>query len=401
MPPTTYTARWIVPIDVPPIDGGCVTIADGKIVALSTHQSIHVDVDLGDVAVLPGFVNAHTHLDLSGARGLCPITGDFTHWLRQVIAFRMNRTPEQVQSDIASGIAECLRFGTTCIGDISAGGASWALLQAASCRSVVFHEVLGLTAERAEKNLRTLDADLARHHHSDRSIAGISPHAPYSVRSSLNSELAKRSHSTAIHLGETRDELELLRSHTGPFVDFLKELGVWDADGLVADPEAILRLFPNGIFVHGNYLDPAQTFTPGQTVVLCPRTHRAFRHSRHPFPAWLERGVRIAIGTDSLASNPDLDILAEARHLHASHPEVVPTDVLRMLTQSGAEALGLDTTCGTLTSGKSADLVVVPLARDGSSGVAQNILQSRFSPTSVMWRGDWVIDDAIHRIFRA
>ena len=390
MSPTTYTARWIVPIDVPPIDGGCVTIADGRIVAVGAHQPGLADIDLGDVAVLPGFVNAHTHLDLSGARGQCPITGDFTHWLRRVIAFRMNRTPQQVQSDIGSGIAECLGFGTTCIGDISAGGTSWDLLQAASCRSVVFHEVLGLTTERAEGNLRTLDADLARHQPSDRSMAGISPHAPYSVCGSLFGELANRILPTAIHLGETREELELLRSHTGPFVEFLKELGVWDAAGLVANPEAILHLFPNGIFVHGNYLDSAQTFTPGQTVVLCPRTHSAFGHSRHPVLAWLERGVRIALGTDSLASNPDLDILEEARHLHASYPEVGPTDVLRMFTQSGAEALGLDAVCGTLTAGKSADLVVLPLARDGTSDVVQNILQSRFSPTGVMWRGDWI-----------
>ncbi len=390
MPSTTFTARWIVPIDTPPISGGCLTIAGDKIVAVESHRARSADVDLGDVAVLPGFVNVHTHLDLSGARGQCPIAGDFTHWLRRVIAFRMSRTPAQVQTDIAAGIAECLRFGTTCIGDISAGGASWDLLQTARCRSVVFHEVLGLSAERAERNLQTLNAELAKHARSDRSVAGISPHAPYSVRGSLFAELANRAMPTAIHLAETREELELLRSQTGPFVAFLQQLGVWDAVGLVTGPEAIIRQFPAGMLVHCNFLDPGQTFTPAQTVVVCPRTHSAFGHGRHPFPIWLKRGVRVALGTDSLASNPDLDIRAEARHLFDAYPEVAPDDVIRMITLAGAETLGLGSVCGSLTPGKSADLVVVPLAENGSGDVVRNILQSRNSPTGVMWRGEWV-----------
>ena len=116
------------------------------------------------------------------------------------------------------------------------------------------------------------------------------------------------------------------------------------------------------MFVHGNYLDPADTpFLPSQTVVICPRTHAAFGHAAHPFPHFLQRGVRIALGTDSLASNPDLDILAEARFLRAHYPEVEPAMLLRMLTLSGAEALGFDGVTGSLTAGKSADLVVLPL----------------------------------------
>ena len=128
MPPAqeiTYAARWIFPIDAPPLERGTITIRAEKIAAVEPHGTRQADVDLCNVAILPGFVNAHTHLDLSGARGLCPPCTDFTQWLRQVIAFRRSRTAEQVQADIAAGLAEAMRFGTTLIGDIAAGGASY------------------------------------------------------------------------------------------------------------------------------------------------------------------------------------------------------------------------------------------------------------------------------------
>src|ERR1043166_2942489 len=115
---TTLTARWLFPVDQPPLPRGTITIRADRIVAVEPHGRTKPDIDLGDVAIVPGFVNAHTHLDLTGARGQCPPTTDFTKWLRQVITFRRGRNSKQVQADIAAGIAECLRYGTTLIGDI-------------------------------------------------------------------------------------------------------------------------------------------------------------------------------------------------------------------------------------------------------------------------------------------
>jgi cytosine/adenosine deaminase-related metal-dependent hydrolase len=168
----------------------------------------------------------------------------------------------------------------------------------------------------------------------------------------------------AIHLAESLAELQLLREHAGPFAEFLKELGVWDPAGLVANADellAILREAPTVLFAHGNYLSPDAAIARGQSVVYCPRTHAAFGHAPHPLAALLRRGVRVALGTDSLASNPDLDMLAEARFVHARHPDVSGAALLRMLTLSGAEALGWARETGSLTPGKSADLVVLPL----------------------------------------
>ena len=385
----SYTARWIFPVDMPPLERGTITIAGAKIVAVEPHGQRRADVDLGHVAILPGFVNAHTHLDLTGARGQCPPTPEFTQWLRRVIAFRRSRSTEQVQGDIAAGLAECLRFGTTVIGDISAGGASWVSIGQSPCRARMFYELIGLTEERARQSWQNVQDWWIQHPSMSQCFTGLSPHAPYSVRRSLYEKLdAATSLPFATHLAETKAELDLLRRHTGPFVEFLKELNVWDPSGLVANPHEVMRMLPRGIFVHCNYLGPATPFLPKQTVVVCPRTHAAFGHPAHPFPLFLQRGVRVALGTDSLASNPDLDILAEARCLRRHYPDVEPAAILRMLTLSGAEALGFDGVTGSLTAGKSADFVVLPLP-DEKGDPNDLVLASTLPVQGVMFRGQW------------
>src|SRR5947209_19690054 len=115
--PWTLTARWVFPVSSPPLPRGSVTIAGERIVAVEPFGTRRADLDLGDVAVMPGLVNAHTHLDLSGMRGLAPPSPDFPDWLRRVIEHRLRRSPEQVRADIRSGLDECLRTGTTLIGD--------------------------------------------------------------------------------------------------------------------------------------------------------------------------------------------------------------------------------------------------------------------------------------------
>src|SRR4051812_40186374 len=111
----TYTARWVLPVAGPPLEGGLVTVAGDRITAVEPRGVRSADVDLGNVAVVPGLVNAHTPLDLSGARGQTPPTdaAHFTDWLKSVIAFCRSRTPDQVQADVRAGLAECLAAGTT------------------------------------------------------------------------------------------------------------------------------------------------------------------------------------------------------------------------------------------------------------------------------------------------
>ena len=390
----TLTARWIVPVSGPPVPNGVVTINDTVIEAVSPSGTRTADEDFGNAAIIPGLANAHTHLDLSGARGLIPPTDPehFTDWLRGVISYRRTRTPEQIQIDIREGLAECLRSGTTLIGDIAANGDSWDAAAAAKVRAVIFRELIGLSAERARAAGEAGLAWYQTHPAAETCRAAFSPHSPYSARESLLCESDSRFR-IAIHLAESPGELELLETHTGPFVPFLQQLGAWDESGFARSIERIIisnRNSRNALFIHGNYLQPevAKYFAASMSIVYCPRTHAAFKHPPHPFREFLARGVRVCLGTDSLASNPDLDILAEARFLHQQYADFSCDQLLRMATLSGAEALGWSDECGSLEVGKSADLVAVPLP-DREGDPHELLMSDHAGDRRTMVRGDW------------
>jgi cytosine/adenosine deaminase-related metal-dependent hydrolase len=391
----TLTARWIFPVSQPPLEGGTITLEADRIVAVEPRGSRRADLDLGDAALLPGLVNAHTHLDLTGLRGQCPPGRDLPSWLRTVIAARRRHSPADVDRDVRQGLAECVRHGTTLVGDVSSSGASLPALRDAPLRAVVFRELLGLTEQRAAQAWADAEHWLARVEASATCRPGLSPHAPYSVRASLFELAAERARrdglAVSIHLAESRDELDLLRQRSGPFVPFLNELGVWDPDGLVSGYDEILRLNQRVtplLLAHGTYLDPRAKLLARTKVVYCPRTHAAFGHRPHPFREMLRHRVRVALGTDSLASNPDLSVWNEVRYLRERYPDIPARKLLRMATLSGAEALGWELETGSLEPGKSADLLVLPLTQTTGDGFTQ--LFEAAEAHAVMFRGRWV-----------
>ncbi|TMQ34497.1 MAG: amidohydrolase [Planctomycetota bacterium] len=356
------------------------------------------DIDLGNAAVLPGLVNAHTHLDLTGLRRKVPPAPDFTQWLRRVIEHRLSRTLEQVEEDIQQGLEESAALGTTLLGDISARGASWLVLATSPYRgrAVVFYELLGLPKTRAHQAWAQACSWLRVRPATPTCRPGLSPHAPYSVRRSLFRAAAnlarQRNLPVATHLAETQQELELLQERRGPFVDLLEEVDAWSAEGLVEGVGEILNLntgVAHAAAVHANYLDPATPVPANHAIIYCPRTHAAFGHEPHPVQKFIASGVRVALGTDSLASNPDLDVLAEARFLHQKMPGLSGDVILRMATLSGAEALGWQAETGSLVAGKSADLVVVPLPQEDDHNPYHLLWESTLSVRHVLMRGAW------------
>src|SRR5204863_6035500 len=147
---------------------------------------------------------------------------------------------------------------------------------------------------------------------------------------------------------------------------------------------------PPVLLIHCNYLPPHTRFIgPNQSIVYCPRTHAAFRHPTHPFREFLARGVRVCLGTDSLASNPDLDILAEARFVRQWYPDFPGETLLRMVTLAGAEALGWADQIGSLEAGKSADLVVVPLPDREAADPHELLFADHPRDRRTMFRGAW------------
>ena len=388
----TLTARWILPVSGPPLERGTVTVAGDTIIAVEPHGSRAADLDLGNVAVIPGLVNAHTHLDLSSVSGRIPFNGDFTNWLRGVIAYRRSMTTEQVEIAVRAGLAESLSHGVTLLGDISGDGSSWDVLAAAPLRAVVFRELIGLPSDRA----RAAWMGLLRWRLAERQTlscrAGVSPHAPYSVNASIIRAAAWNGFPLSIHLAETAAELELLERHTGPFVPFLKEVGAWYPESLAPSLDWVLwrtDWSPCVLYVHCNFLPADSVIPPQGTVVYCPRTHAYFSHPPHPFRDFLKRGVRVALGTDSRASNPDLDLFAEARFLHQQYPDFPCSTLLWMATLAGAEALGWADVTGSLAPGKSADLVALPLPDRDDADPYQLLFEADLPGRRVLWRGEW------------
>lgn len=393
----SLTAQFIFPVDGPPLENGIVVVEGALIKAIESAGARKPDLSLGGCAVIPGLVNAHTHLDLSGLRGKIPQAANFTDWLRVVIRHRWGLSPAEIQEAIQEGLKESLFTGTTLLGDISGMGLSWDALSAATLRATVFYELLGLPGARAEQAWIGAQTWLASHSATPKCQPGLSPHAPYSVRASLF-DLAAHSHvPLSIHLAETREEIELLERHTGGFHGFLEGLGVWDAEGLIPSISKLLEMVQattSVLLIHGNYLEPSLDFPAGSTVVYCPRTHAYFGHVMHPFREFLARGVRVALGTDSLASNPDLDLLAELRFLGRQFPDVPGSTLLRMATLNGAEALGWQDETGSLRPGKSADLAVVPLPDRNQRDPYRLLIEGSAPVRAVLFRGRWVYDSS-------
>ena len=390
----TLTARWVFPVSGPPLPTGTITVDGDRIVAVEPHGTRAPDEDLGNVALVPGFVNPHVHLDLSGARGLIPPTDPdhFTDWLRGVIAYRRSRTAEQAQADIRAGLAEALRFGTTLIGDIASEGASWEPLAGAPTRAVVFREVIGLSVARFTEASTALALWRRDRIDSATCRTAVSPHAPYSASVPLIRLAASQSRPLTVHLAESPAEMELIEHRSGPFRDFLESLGIWEPGRIADSLRSVLwrtQKASHVLFAHGNYLPPSTLLRAYQSVVYCPRTHAAFGHPPHPFRDFLSRGVRVCLGTDSLASNPDLDILAEARFVRSLYPDFPGDQLLRMITLSGAEALGWADECGSIEAGKSADLVAVPLPDADAADPHALLLAEHDGERRTMFRGEW------------
>ena len=232
------TARYLVPVEGPPIEGGRLIVIDGAIAGIEPARRGPADYDLGNVAVLPGFVNAHTHLDLT------PIptepdrpdgTENEVRWLRRVVAHRRSTTPEASREAIGRNIASSLASGTTAVADVTPAGRSWDALAGSPLRGIVFAEVVGLSRMRGIETTQAAWDWIASLGINEGDPAlrlrpGLSPHAPYSTAGWLYERAAGGKMPLSTHLAEMPEELTLLESRTGPLRRFLEEIGAWDDD---------------------------------------------------------------------------------------------------------------------------------------------------------------------------
>jgi len=381
-------ARYAFPVSRPPIENALVTIAGDRLVAVAAatpYGDASDTVDLGDVALVPGLVNAHTHLEFSHFRQPLGQPGQvFPDWIREVVAWRRSGAAPPTERPALTGLRELAAAGTTTVGEIAT--ASWSPVDFVDAPSdaTVFFELIGLDRARIEPNLAAACEHLVRAKPaSDRPCwrAGISPHAPYTVHPQLFARLvtlsAAESIPLAFHLAESREELELLRSASGPFVSLLQDLGAWHPGAIAPGTRPLdylheLTRAHRALVIHGNYLSDEEATLLAQhadrlSLVYCPRTHAYFGHERYPLEQRLDAGVAMALGTDSRASNPDLSLWEEMRYVAESYPTIPLKTVLELGTLGGAKALGLSADRGALEAGTRADLAVIELTQLNNS----------------------------------
>ncbi len=414
---TRFRARWIVPVDGEPVANGFVEIADGRIVAIDDRAADDV-VDLGRVAIVPSFVNAHTHLEFSNLLWPLEPSEPFTEWIRRLVGHRAKwigrlTNPRAKSSDgfgeiVFQGLDECLAAGTSAVGEIATDYWDPGVFAADRPRAVVFRELIGLSKERAEQQLAVAGEHLGSGRDGEPFVRGLSPHAPYSVHPDLYRALvalaAKHAAPLAIHLAETLAELELLERGTGEFRTMLEEFGVWNPEAFARSRRPLDLLEPlaeldRALVVHGNHLSPDELAFLGERprlhVVYCPRTHDYFGHPRtrpHPWRELLDAGGSVCLGTDSRASNPDLSLFREMQFLRSRFPDVMPRRILELGTAAGARALGLDDEFGSLAVGRPAHLAVVALPPGADGDPFAALLAADSAVVASAFAGTWSRD---------
>jgi cytosine/adenosine deaminase-related metal-dependent hydrolase len=393
---TLYRASWVLPISTRARRDGWVLVQDGRVLDVGGGQSPPAsrDVHLGDVAVLPGLVNAHTHIELSWMKGRVPPAARMPDWIRALMTLR-----RQVHIDdplaMAAAVAEVRRAGTSVVGDVTNTLASSPALAASPVAAHLFFELLGFNepepSGKVSRALQTMQATVGGRLH-----ASIVPHAPYSLSRELFAEIARLAARerwvVSVHVGESPEEIEFLRTGTGAWRDLLVDLGVWNGAwspprcGPVAYLDSIGLIHERALVVHGTRLtdeDLRLVADRGATLVTCPRSNGWVGVGPPPVSRFYRSGAAVAMGTDSLASSPDLNLFAELHAVRALAPDVPAGKLLDSATRVGAAALGFGDEYGSIAAGRRADLIAVDVPA-GTTDV-EEYLCSGIAPEAVRW----------------
>jgi cytosine/adenosine deaminase-related metal-dependent hydrolase len=398
-----YRADWILPITADPIPNSWIALDRGRIVALGRPHDGGGDniVDLGRSVVLPGLVNAHTHLELSYLRNAVPPAPRFLDWIRPLMARRRefpNPSDHAILEHARTGIRESRASGTALVGDVSNTLVTVPLLVDAGMPGAVFYELLKFNESdpvgRVQHARHQIDA-LPAHEGVRVSIA---PHAPYSVapllfraiRADLDRHPFDRS---TVHLSESPDEVEFIQRGTGAWKTLLEEIGVWASDWRPPGTTPVAYLAEAGfldrrvLVVHGvqcTRTDLSRLASIGASIVSCPRSNRHVGVGSPPLAAFYDAGLNVAFGTDSLASVEDLNVFAELAEARRLAPAVPASRLLESATLSGARALGFDDELGSIDPGKRGDLIAVSLPAVGAGDVEEYLVDG-VDPAMIRW----------------
>jgi len=375
-----------MPVSAPPIEFGAVAISETRIIGIGPQSEIITRFpkceveDFGDALILPGLVNTHTHLELTVMRGYLE-NEDFFAWLRKLTVARLEKlTADDLRVSATWGACEAVRAGITCVGDASDSAMmSMLALKDVGLRGVVFQESFGPDPRLVNENFSSLKTKVAELRGLETELVrvGVSPHAPYTVCAPQLDLIAELAHAEKLplmmHAAESQDEELLVRDGCGTFADRFVQRGIeWSAPRLSTiqylKQRGILDTQP--LLAHCIRVDDADIETLRETrskVAHCPKSNAKLGHGRAPLAKFLNAGVTVGFGSDSVASNNTCDILEEARFAvllsRAGERDTLITaaDALRTATLGGARCMELEGQIGELREGAQADLAVLSL----------------------------------------
>jgi aminodeoxyfutalosine deaminase len=378
-----YTASYVLPISSAPIPGGAVAVENGLITAVGSAAALRKSsgakvTDLPGCVIVPGLVNAHTHLELTHfpawkvRKDLDYLPKTYVEWIRQVMKIRRALAPGEVELSVLEGLRLCIESGTTAVGEILSDFTLAPLYAASPISGRLFLEAIGQDPVSCDALLERLEASLVALPKGGW-LPGISPHTPQTVSQHLFQgleALARRlSVPKAVHLSESLEEVAFLFDSTGPIAEEIYPMARWEAY-LPAPRHATSTSYLDGLGVldantlaiHAVHVTPADVALlkqRGVSVVLCPRSNNALNVGCAPHHLLKSAGISLALGTDSLASNDSLSLWDEMRYLQDSVPDAFsPEELLEMGTLGGARALGIEEQSGSLQAGKRADFLV-------------------------------------------
>ncbi len=384
-----HAAEYVLPISSDPIRNGAIAIDADLIVGVGTLEGMMRQfpaaelIDHGNAAILPGFVNCHSHLEITSMRGaLDDAEHDFAAWLLKLNGLRAELSDEDIIAAAVHGAREGAQAGVTCFGDIGRmGHAGLHALKTVGLRGVVFQETEfspdNRTADEDFLKLATKYEEL-RAEETELVRVGLSPHAPYTVSSQLFELIAQYAILNrvplTIHAAESADEHELLTQGTGFFSGIYEKFGVeWESPHCtpIEYLERLGVLSTQPLLAHCvkvSNSDIVKIAANGAKIAHCPKSNAKFGHGYAPFEQFLDSDIAVGLGSDSVASNNVCDILEEsrfaalvARNREGNQRFITAMEMLKTATLGGAKALGLDHLIGTLDIGKQADLAVVSL----------------------------------------
>ncbi len=377
-----YRAKTLVTMDGPPIDDGAIAVEGERIAASGRFADVRAQGgtvnDLGEVALLPGLINAHCHLDYTSLRGKIAPPRSFADWILQINGLRRDLSDEDYLESIARGFEEAKRWGTTTLANIESMPALLSRMAPPPLRTWWFAELIDVRPRLSAEEMIADSLTSFRNKQDWRGGFGLSPHAPYTASPKLTrlaAEAARQSNwLLATHLAESQEEMEMFQAGRGPLFELLQSLGrSMDDCGASKTPLAVMleREMIDGrwIIVHLNELTEEDFARleqgPRFHVAHCPRSSRYFRHGPFALRRLAELGFNVCLGTDSLASNSSLSLFAEMQAVQEAHPDLSPERILTMATVNGARALHQEGALGKIRAGFLADLIALPIANAG------------------------------------